>query len=151
MRQLRDTLGSQVVARDTAEPVGDVLGAVVDVGSRHIAALQVGKGHKARLADWSSLSGVGPDATVVESEGALRPPNGEREERVVKGDIALLGGLVLTDRGDALGRLDDVEFDETTGELVALVCGDISVSADRLRSIGSYAVVVGADDGAGAP
>ncbi len=143
---LRDAMGRAVVARDTAETVGQVYGAVVDVGARRITAIQVGKGHKAQLADWSAITGVGPDAIVVDSETGLRSAQGEREERIVKGDIALLGGRVLTDRGDALGTLEDVEFDEDTGEVVALVCGDTSVPAARLRSVGSFAIVVATKD-----
>ncbi len=143
---LRDAMGRAVVARDTAETVGQVHGAVIDVDSLRIAAFQLGKGHKAQLADWTAITGVGPDAIVVESQAGLRAANGEREERIVKGDIALLGGRVLTDRGDALGSLDDVEFDEETGEVVALVCGDTSVAAARLRSVGGFAIVVAAGE-----
>lgn len=144
MMSLQAALGRSVVARDTAENIGSLHGAVVDAATRRIVALQVGKGHKGVLADWSALTGVGPDAVVVESEASLRPPAGEREEAVVKGTIALLGARVLTDRGDELGALDDVELDESTGEIVALVAGSTSVPAERLRSIGSYAMVVAA-------
>ncbi len=140
--RLHDAMGRSVVARDTAETIGQVHGAVVDVGSRRIAALQVGKGHKGRLADWAAVTGVGPDAVVVDGEASLRAARGEREERILKGDIALLGGRVLTDRGDALGALDDVEFDETTGEILALICGETTVAAGRLRSAGGFALVV---------
>jgi len=144
-------MGRAVVARDTAETVGQVHGAVIDVDSRRIVALQLGKGHKAQLADWTAITGVGPDAIVIESQAGLRSANGEREERIVKGDIALLGGRVLTARGDALGSLDDVEFDEETGEIQALVCAGATIDADRLRSVGGYAVVVAAEPTGGEP
>jgi len=145
MMRLREAMGLSVVARDTAETLGQLHGAVVDVATRHIVALQVGKGHKARLADWSSVTGVGPDAAVVDSGASLRAGRGDREERMVKGDIALLGGRVLTDRGDVLGALDDVEFDEESGEIQALVCAGVSIGAARLRAVGGYAVVVAAE------
>ncbi len=145
MTGLRAALGRPVVARDTAETVGDVQGALVDVPNKRIVAFQVGKGRKARLADWSSVSGVGPDAVVVQSESALRDPAGDREERYVKGDLPLLGARVLTDRGDEAGALDDVEFDETTGVLVDLVAGEHRFPATGLHAIGSYAVVVGSE------
>ena len=132
------------MTRDTAETIGAVEGAVVDVPTRRVVAVQIGKGRKARVADWSSLSGVGPDAVVVHSESALREPMGELEERYVKGDLPLLGARVLTDRGDEAGTLDDVEFDESTGALVALVSGDRRFSATGLHAIGGYAVVVAA-------
>ncbi len=142
MTGLRAVLGRRVVARDSAETIGDVQGAVVDVPTRRLVALQVGKGRKARVVDWGSLSGVGPDAVVVQSESALRDPAGDREQRFVKGELALLGARVLTDRGDVAGSLDDVEFDETTGVVVALVAGDRRFPAPGLHAIGSYAVVV---------
>ncbi|MFN2606641.1 MAG: PRC-barrel domain-containing protein [Acidimicrobiales bacterium] len=147
MIRLRDAVGRSVVARDTAETLGSLHGAVVDAPSRRVLALQVGKGHKARLADWAAVTGLGPDAVVVESEGRLREAATEREQRVLKGDVALLGGRVLTDRGDVLGTLDDVEVDEATGDVLALVAGGTTVAADGLRSIGGYAVVVAAPPG----
>lgn len=146
MMRLAEAMGRSVVARDSAETVGSIQGAMVDAESGRIVALQVDKGHKARLADWTSLTGFGPDAVVVDTEASLRAPNGEREERVIKGDIALLGGLVLTTRGDGLGLLRDVEFDEETGELVTLVGDDTPVLAARLRSVGSYAIVVATEE-----
>ena len=150
MTGLRAALGRRVVARDTAETVGDVQGAVVDVPTLRLAALQVGKGRKARVVDWSSLSGVGPDAVVVQSESALRHPAGAREEGFVKGGLPLLGARVLTDRGDMVGSLDDLEFDESSGALLTLVAGEHRFSATGLHAVGSYAVVVAAEDG-GAP
>ena len=147
MIRLREALGRSVVARDTAETIGEVGGAVVDPPSGRILAVQVGKGGKSRLADWAVVSGVGPDAVVVESEGSLRDPHGEWEPRVVKGDVPLLGARVLSARGDELGTLDDVEFDESTGRLLTLVAGGQPIAATRLRSIGSWAVVVSADGG----
>ena len=147
MTGLRAALGRPVVARDTAETVGDVQGAVVDVVTRRVVALQVGKGRKARVVDWAAVSGVGPDAVVVQSESALRDPVGDRETGFVKGDLPLLGARVLTDRGDEAGALDDVEFDESSGVLLALVAGDQRFPATGLRAIGSYAVVVTAEDG----
>lgn len=142
MTSLKDALGRSVVARDTAETLGQLRGAVVDPATRRVVALQVGKGRGARLVDWSALTGVGPDAVVVDTESALREAGEGREERIVKGDIPLLGGRVLTDRGDELGTLDDVELDDSTGEVVALVAGEVTIAAADLRAIGGYAVVV---------
>ena len=145
MIRLSDLLGSRVVSRATAEPVGEVNDVVVDPRLRRILALQVGKGRKARLADWGSLSGVGPDAVVVSSEEALRGGVDDREERTLKGDISLIGARVLTDRGDSLGAVVDLELDEATGNLGALQVESGPIDADRLLAVGSYAVVVRAD------
>ena len=145
---LRAALGRPVVARDTAETVGDVQGAVIDVPTRRVVALQVGKGRKARVVDWTSLSGLGPDAAVIQSGSAIRDPAGDHETGFVRGDLTLLGARVLTDRGDEVGSLDDVEFDEASGLLVALVVGEHRFPAAGLHAIGDYAVVVTAEGGA---
>lgn len=145
MIRLREALGRPVMARDTAESVGQLHGAVVDATGRRVVAVQVGKGHKARLVDWSAVTGMGPDAVVVDAEASLRAASGGREEGVLKGDLPLLGHRVLSDRGDVLGALDDVELDETTGEVLTLLTGGEAISASRLRSLGGYAVVVAAE------
>lgn len=149
MIRLREALGRRVMARDTAESVGQLHGAVVDATARRVMAVQVGKGHKARLVDWSAVTGMGPDAVVVDAEASLRAAQGEREEGVLKGDLPLLGHRVLTDRGDVLGALDDVELDETTGEVLTLLTGGETIPASRLRSLGGYAVVVVAESPTG--
>ena len=142
MISLQEALGRKVVARDTAETVGSVTGAVVDAGARRVVAVQIGKGHRARLADWESITGMGPDAVIVESEASLRDPTDGREQAVVKGDVPLLGGRVLSARGDEVGALDDLELDESTGAVLFLVSGETRIPAAGLRSMGGYAVVV---------
>lgn len=139
---LSKLIKTKVVSRETAEKVGDVRNVVLDVPSRQITALQVGKGRKGRLADWSSLTGVGPDAVVLSSEGALREAGDEREAHVLGGDVTLLGALVLTDHGDAVGYVTDVEFDEGSGTVTALSVDDRTVDANLMLAVGSYAVVV---------
>jgi len=143
--RLREAVGRRVIARDTAEPVGQLHGIVVDPAGRRVTAVQVGKGHKGRFVDWSAVTGLGPDAVVVDGEASLRAAAGERENQVLKGDLPLLGHRVLSDTGDVLGPLDDVEIDETTGEVVALLTGGETIVASRLRSHGGYAVVVAAE------
>lgn len=142
MIRLREALGRSVMARDTAEPVGQLHGVVVDAATRRVTAVQVGKGHKGRLVEWSAVTGLGPDAVVVDTEASLRGAAGEREERFLKGDLPLLGHRVLSETGDVVGPLEDVELDETSGAVVALFAGGEAIAASRLRSLGSYAVVV---------
>jgi sporulation protein YlmC with PRC-barrel domain len=152
--RLSEVIGNRVVARDTAETVGEVRGVVVDAASRRVAALLVGKGRRGRVVDWESLSGVGPDAVVVSAEDGFRDPRSPYEERSVKADIFLLRALVLSDRGNALGEVADVEIDEATGELSTVVVGEEAIDAGRLLAVGGYATVVteveAATGGAGA-
>lgn len=138
-----DARRTTVMARDTAEEVGAVRRFVVDPASRRITALHVtGRKKKARLVDWEALTGFGPDAVVVGAADALRGPADGRERAVVSGNLDLDGRLVLSDRGDQLGTVTDIEFDESTGELRTIVMGDAELPADRLRQVGRFCLLV---------
>lgn len=142
---LTTTLGENVVSKATADTLGAVTGVVVDAKVRTIAALQLGKGRKAKVVGWSDVSGVGSAAVVVERDAALREPSDD-EHRYVRGDVAVIGGLVLSDRGNAHGNIVDVEYDEVSGALVSIRTASLTVPAVALRSIGAFAWVVAADD-----
>lgn len=144
--RLSEADGRPVISRDSAEQVGDLKHVVVDVGARRITALHVaGRKKKAELVDWSAIVGFGPDGIVIDGDEAVRGPAGERERAVVSGDLDLDGRLVLDETGRAVGVLDDVLFDASSGVIAALVSGGVEVPAERLRAIGPYCVIVHAD------
>ena len=141
--RLSEADGRPVISRSSAETLGELKHVVVDVADRRIAALHVaGRRRNARIVDWSSIVGFGPDGIVVEDETASRPPATDAEAAVASGKLDLEGRLVLSDGGDSLGVLTDVVFDEGTGRLEALATGDVEHYADRLRAIGPYCVIV---------
>ncbi|HSJ74124.1 MAG TPA: PRC-barrel domain-containing protein [Miltoncostaeaceae bacterium] len=141
--RLSEADGRPVVSRASAETVGELKHVIVDVGARRIVALHVaGRRRNARLVDWSSIVGFGPDGIVVEDDEAARPPADDREAAVASGKLDLDGRLVLTDAGDALGAVTDVEFDDGTGGLRSIVTGEEALDAGRLRAIGPYCVIV---------
>lgn len=141
--RLADAVGTRVLTRATADEIGRVLHVVVDPAERRIAALHVaGRRRKALLIDWTAVVGFGPDAVVVTDRDALRPPRDERERRVVSGDLELEGRLVLSDAGDAIGTVADVEFDEGSGELLTVVTDGNRHDAAGLLAIGPYCVVL---------
>jgi uncharacterized protein YrrD len=141
--RLSEADGRPVVSRASAETLGQLKHVVVDVPGRRIVALHVAGGKRnARLVDWSSITGFGPDGIVVEDDAAARPPAGDRESAVAAGRLDLDGRMVLSDAGDALGAVSDVVFDEGTGAVTAVEAGELSIDADRLRAIGPYCVLV---------
>ena len=112
------------MSRGSAEQIGTLRHIVVDATARRIVALHVeGRKKRAQLVDWERIVGFGPDAIMVDSEEALRTPQDPHELQVASGKLDLSGRLVLSDRGNGLGSLSDVEFDESTGALEALVIG----------------------------
>jgi uncharacterized protein YrrD len=144
--RLSEADGRPVMSRESAERIGELKHVVVDAGARRITALHVGgRRRKAELVGWGDIVGFGPDGIVVAGEAAVRGPDDDREKAVVGGDLDLDGRLVLDDRGDSAGELTDVLFDESTGEIAALVCGEAEIAGDRLRAVGPYCVIVRAE------
>jgi sporulation protein YlmC with PRC-barrel domain len=141
--------GRRLVSRTSAEDLGDLTHLVVDVAQRQVTLLVAGKGRKAVLVDWDQVSGFGPDAVMVADEGALHAARDDHESAAADGKLELIGRRVLSDAGENLGELSDVEFDPATGAVEALVIGDREVPAASLRGAGSYAVVVTASTSPG--
>jgi sporulation protein YlmC with PRC-barrel domain len=135
-------MGRKVVSRASAKELGAVNRLLVDAQKRQITAVVIGRGKKARFVEWSQLSGFGPDAVMVVDEGDLRPPADDRERSGADGKLELLGKRALSERGNELGIIDDVNFDADTGALEDLVIGDRRVPAGALLGSGSYAAVL---------
>lgn len=138
----RRATGRKVISRASAQDLGAVSHLLVDVERREIVGVIIGRGKKARLVDWAQLSGFGPDAVMVGDEGALRPPADDRERAAADGRLELLGKRALTERGNELGKLDDVTFDPDTGGLEMLLISEQRVPAASLLGNGSYAAVL---------
>ncbi len=140
MTWFRDATGRRVVSRDDAESHGELSSFVVDAGARKIVALVVGSGRKAVAFDWDQVSGFGPDAILVEG-----PPAGDEAQTkdAASGRNDPMGKRLLTVLGEEVGTVVDVDFDPDSAEVQALRSDQgADVPADRLRGVGSYAVVV---------
>lgn len=143
--------GRKVISRASAEELGAVDQLLVDAQRRVITAVIIGRGKKARLIDWAALVGFGPDAVMVGEEGTLREPSDDRERAGAEGKLALIGKRALTERGNELGRVDDLTFDPATGALEELQVGERHIPASALLGSGTYAAVLEAstEEGAG--
>ncbi len=139
--------GLPLLAKDTAEQIGTVKHFVVEHGK--VAALHVEGGKKdGRLVAWTDIASFGDDAVVVENSDVLKDPTTDRERRALRGDLVMVGKLVLDDIGDRIGEVSDVAFDPTRGTIDTLTAGGEDITGTRLRGVGSYAVVVTAPDDA---
>lgn len=142
--RLKAARGTKVVNLADAETVGTVDGYVIDPARHAIVALRLGKvGDDRRFLSWTALQAFGPDAVTVGGTDRLRPVADDLEKRAASKDLQVVGKLVLSQSGNALGKVEDVEFDPESGAIVTFLLDDASaVSGDRLLGVGSYAVVV---------
>jgi uncharacterized protein YrrD len=142
--RLREAYGRKVVSTDDAETIGRVDAFVIDSEQRSVVGLRLAKvaGDRPFLS-WTDLQAFGSDAVTVGSAGVLRAAAAEAEERAASRGLQPIGKLVLGDLGTALGKVEDVEFDEGSGALLDFDLGEAGmVASERLLGLGSYAVVV---------
>jgi uncharacterized protein YrrD len=138
--------GRKVISRASAEELGSVSRLVLDSAHRRIGLVVVGKRRNTRLVSWEDLSGFGADAVMVGQDEALREPRDDHEQAAAKGDLELVGKLAISDLGNDLGKIEDVVFDPDSGLLESLIVGEGEQLSGPVLGVGSYAVVVRADD-----
>lgn len=132
-----------VVSTATATRLARVDGFVVAAGPPRVALLRLAKvSGDGSLLSWDDVQGFGPDAVTVADESAIRPPGDDFEQRADSKDLDVLGKRLLTERGDELGQVSDVDFDPETGEVTALLVEGETVAGHRLVGVGAYAAVV---------
>lgn len=147
--RLKAAHGRKVVSTENAETIGTVEAYVIDAGNRRLSALRVKARSGATFASWLDVQ-FGNDAVIVASSDRLRPPRDGAEDRAGSKDLQPLGKLVLDAGGNALGKVADIEFDPVSGVILAVDLADRgTVSGDRLIGLGSYAMVVAAEEQAG--
>jgi sporulation protein YlmC with PRC-barrel domain len=133
----------RVVATDTAATIGRVDDVVVDPRTRAVAALRL-DGRGGDVLHWSDVASFGADAVTVDSADARRAPAG-RTAGLLGRNYQVVGKRLLTDLGDELGRVLDVDFDPNSGSILNLFTTSGRIHGARLVGCGSYAVVVRMD------
>jgi uncharacterized protein YrrD len=132
---LSELVGRRVVSRATAETLGDVHDLYISIEPPSVTALQLGKGRKAGAVAWPKIVGIGPDAVVVADDDAVTEHPDE---------VSPMGRLLLSELGNAAGTVSDVEFDDTSGSLIAVSSATATITGDRLMADGPYAIIVAA-------
>lgn len=134
--------GRRVISVSTADTVGKVSELILDPASSSVAAVRLSKTpDDADIVPWQNLKGFGEDAVTVPGPESLVQSD-ERITELSEKRHGVMGKRVLTDAGVDLGTVSDVAFDPATGHIDAVVLGSGEIDGDRLRSVGSYAVIV---------
>jgi uncharacterized protein YrrD len=139
---LSELRGRRVVSRSSAETLGTVSDVFLTMGPPTVSAIYLGKGRKGESVPWSQIVGIGPDAIVVtDDKSAAAEAQG----------ASPTGRLLLSELGNAVGVVTDVEFDESSAALISLATEAALVEGDRIIADGPYALIVAARDGAEFP
>jgi sporulation protein YlmC with PRC-barrel domain len=132
----------KVISTTGATTVGKLQSFVVDPRGAHVVALTLKKteGDGDTLV-WSSITSFGRDAVTVESADLITQAEGDL---IVLSDKQhrVLGKRVLSERGDELGKVKDVEFDPDNGAVRSLITDTEEIAGARMVGLGTYALVV---------
>lgn len=132
----------RVVSTTGAVTVGRLSEFVVDPRTAHVVALTLKKSAgSGDTLTWNNLKAFGPDAVTVESADVVTAAEGDLLTMSDK-HHRILGKRVLTEHGDELGKVKDVEFDPENGLVQSLITATEEINGSRILGLGSYAVVV---------
>ncbi len=143
---LSETTMRRVFTTTTASMVGQVEDLIVDPRSRAIVALRLFGARNGDTLHWADITTVGPDGITVASAEVVREAEG-RTADLLSGEYRIMGKRLVTEAGDVIGRVMDVDFDPRSGSIRTLVTTGGRVDGDRLVACGSYAAVVRTGDG----
>jgi sporulation protein YlmC with PRC-barrel domain len=138
--RLSELTGHPVISTADAQELGRVDTVIVDPRDRSVRAYRLSGGNWCIPAE--STKSVGADAVMVEGADVIVEPRDELEQRAVERNLQIIGSRALTDHGNGIGTVSDLEFDTHTGKVESLSIGSTVVPGDELIGVGTYAVVV---------
>jgi len=141
---MKSVLGNTVVGVDDANDIGLVKHFAVSPSGDRIERVHVdGRGKHAVFVDWDDLESFGGDRVMVTQSSAIAESDNQRDGDIARGSIDILGSRVLDTAGFEHGTVADVDFDGDSGKIESVrTSGGDSIDASKIRSLGSYALVV---------
>jgi uncharacterized protein YrrD len=143
-----------VIATSEGRELGRIRDVLFDPGQQVLLGLLVnssaGNTDVPMFVQRSAIKGVGNDAVTVEDGSALQPYAAHDEaRRVVESGIHLRGATVMTEGGDAVGKVDKVMLAEdgtiegyTTNSGLLGFGEKNEISSDQVLRIGADAVII---------
>jgi len=152
----KEVIGRKIVTLNGGERVDSVRDLIFDEQGNRVLALLVDEGgwfHAAKVIAFTSVKSIGEDAVMIESADDVVTARDHGQIAAAMESKSGLAGLnLLTADGKELGRIADVFFDETTGQVVGyeatgglfsdLSSGRTFVPAPESVTIGAEAAIV---------
>ncbi len=152
----KDIIGRKIVTLDGGEKLDSVRDLIFDEQGNRVLALLIDEGgwfHAARVIPFASVKSVGEDAVMIGSaDDVVSARDDATITAAMEGKAGLVGLNLITTDGKDLGRIADVFFDETSGQVVGyestgglfsdLSSGRTFVPAPESVTIGAEAAIV---------
>ncbi len=118
MVKATEVIGRKVMGRESGEDIGKVKDLVVDPTGKQVMGFVVSEGliHGAKVAPWSAVQAIGPDAVVLSAAGSVvKASEAPDIKAVLDQDLHIRGLRLQSTEGKELGKIEDFRFDEHTG------------------------------------
>ena len=115
-----DVIGRQITARGGGQVIGKVRDLVIDQVGREVIGIVLSDAmfSGSRVASWKAVQAFGPDSVVIDVAGSEVKAVAAPEIKAVLDKKTKIKGLrLVTTQGKELGKIVDIDFDETTGEV----------------------------------
>ena len=143
MIRLSEVKGRRVMARDNSQVVGTIRRIHLDVETARIVGVELeGALDRDTIVEWPAVVAIGDDALMIDKASDRRAPLDEAEHAFIAGELDLPGKLVMDETGDALGRLQDLAYDEKSGRVTELFVAGQVIPVETMVALGSYALII---------
>ena len=136
MVKASEVLGRQITVREGGQDVGKIKDVVVDQTGREVIGIVLSDGmfSGSRVASWKAVQAFGPNSVIVDVAASVVKSSARPEIKAVLDKKTRIKGLkLLTTGGKELGKITDVLFDETTGDLLGY---ELPAVCSPMRSTG---------------
>lgn len=147
-------MGLPVIGLPSGKEIGvveDIIWSHQELKITHLVVAGKGVFNRSRYLSFGEVKSIGDDAVTVE-EGVLQEsPSSIEGKRVSQ----LAGDLVLTEKGQNLGTLEDLFFDSAAGKLLGyevstglvgdLLSGRMIMPPEKVLTWGEEAIIAGYD------
>ncbi len=120
MVRASDVIGRQITVRNGGQDIGKIKDLVVDSDGHEVIGIVLSDGMLAgsRVAPWNAVQAFGPDSVVIDATGSVVKASAAPDIKAALDKKTRVKGLkLLTTKGKELGKIVDLIFDETTGDV----------------------------------
>ncbi len=116
-----EVLGRAAVIREGGQKTGKVKDLVIDVTGHQVLGFVLAESpfKKTLVARWAGLQNIGPDNVIFNTIGDVVKAAGAPEiKEVLDSKLRFKNRKLQTTAGKDLGEIEDVQFDERTGQVL---------------------------------
>lgn len=120
MIKASEVMGRPVIVREGGREAGRIKDVVVDQPGKRVLGFVIAEGflRSTKVAPWAGLLAIGPDSLILSAAGSVVAAGDVPDIKVVLDGGTNIRGLRLqTTGGKDLGKVEDLQFNELTGEV----------------------------------